>query len=156
LPYSISTIFIARILELENLPSEMLFMLQKEMGMRLAAKQGTKDYGSLSVRVQAFYEVEFLRKVSPKVFYPAPEVDSALLRFVRKPVLMPLEQRQIFVEIVQMAFSQRRKKMIKQLCRKFDREKILKAYELLGIEEGARAETVSVDTFVALSESLSK
>lgn len=78
LPYSISTIFIARMLDLPEPPEAMFFMLQREMGERLAAPVGTKDYGALSVRTQLRYEVKLEKIVPPEVFFPPPEVDSAI------------------------------------------------------------------------------
>ena len=81
LPYSISTIFIARMLDLPDPPREMFFMLQREMGERLAAAPGTKEYGALSVRTQLRYTVKIEKLVPPEVFFPPPEVESAVVSF---------------------------------------------------------------------------
>ena len=83
LPYSISTIFIARMLDLPNPPESMFFMLQREMGERLSAVPGTKNYGALSVRTQLRYDVKLEKIVPPEVFFPPPEVDSAIVSFRR-------------------------------------------------------------------------
>ena len=83
LPYAISSVFIARMLELDEPPERMFFMLQREMGERLAAAPGSRDYGSLTVRAGFEYRVRIERIVPPEVFYPPPEVESALVEFSR-------------------------------------------------------------------------
>ncbi len=150
LPYSITSPFIARMTDLETPPSEMLFMLQKETGMRLASGPGTKNYGSLSVFVQSVYTVEYLRGVAPQVFFPAPEVDSAIVKFTRRKDYPSLSDRKILHKLVRTAFSQRRKKMFKQIVTVFDREKTEKAYASMAISMNARAEELTVKQFMAM------
>lgn len=154
LPYSISSPFIADTLQIETPPTEMIFMLQKETGMRLSSGPGTKNYGSLSVTVQAVYNVEYLRTVSPQVFFPVPEVESAILKFTRKKDYLPLVEREIFRNLVRTAFSQRRKKMFKQISAIFDPVKITTAMNSLNISKDARAEELTVKQFVALAKML--
>ena len=152
LPYSISTIFIAKMLELEKRPTEMLFMLQKEMALRIASGPGTKNYGALSVRCQAVYDVEYMRTIPPQVFYPPPEVESAIARFVEKKDAPATEVLSLLEKIVRPAFAQRRKKMRGVLKHTFDLEKIDKALEATGISPDARPETIDVKTFVKFAE----
>ena len=156
LPYSVSTPFLAKLLRLSQPPKEMIFMLQKEMGMRLAANIGTKNYGGLSVRTQALYDVKILKKVPPQVFHPEPGVDSAVVQFVLKSQPLKLEIRELFENLIKTAFTQRRKIMLKQVYRNFDKDKILSVYEELGINSNTRAEQLSPETFVAFAECLSK
>ncbi|OGV34970.1 MAG: ribosomal RNA small subunit methyltransferase A [Lentisphaerae bacterium GWF2_45_14] len=156
LPYSISTIFIARMLELEKRPAEMLFMLQKEMALRIASGPGTKNYGALSVRCQAIYDVEYMRTVPPQVFYPPPEVESAIVRFREKKDVPALELLSILEKIVRPAFSQRRKKMRGVLKHLFDLERLDRALAEAGISHDARPEQLDVKTFIKFAELLSK
>lgn len=156
LPYSISTIFIARMLELANRPTQMLFMLQKEMAQRIAAGPGTKNYGALSVRCQAVYNVEYMRTVPPQVFYPPPEVDSAIARFAEKKDVPAPEVLATLEKIVRPAFAQRRKKMRGVLKHTLDIEKIDKALEACGISPDARPETIDVKTFIKFASLMSQ
>ncbi|HBC87434.1 MAG TPA: ribosomal RNA small subunit methyltransferase A [Lentisphaeria bacterium] len=152
LPYSITSPFIGAMIDLETPPSEMLFMLQKETGLRLASGPGTKNYGSLSVRVQSVYQVEYLRGVARQVFYPPPEVDSAIVKFTRRKEFPSLTERQLLFNLVRTAFSHRRKKMFKQIAAVFDPEKITAALNSLGVTKDARAEELTVKQFVALAK----
>ncbi len=156
LPYSVSTPFLAKLLRLSKPPKEMIFMLQKEMGMRLAANIGTKNYGGLSVRTQALYDVKILKKVPPQVFHPEPGVDSAVVQFVLKKETLKLEQRELFETLIKSAFTQRRKVMAKQLFRNFDKDKVLAAYEELNINPNTRAEQLTPEIFIALADYLAK
>lgn len=152
LPYSISSPFIAKLLESPCLPAEMLFLLQKETAQRLAAKVKTKNYGALSVRVQSVFDVSLVRTIPPAVFYPPPEIDSALVRFTRKTNLLDADQMRQLTKTVKAAFSQRRKKMIKALSGVYGKEKCLAVFEQLGISTNARAEELSPEEFLQLSD----
>lgn len=154
LPYAISSIFIARLLELEQLPEVMLFMLQKEMAQRLAADTRTKNYGALSVRVQQCFSVEIIREVPPEVFCPPPAVNSALAFFRRKDVVPPVALRKKLSAVVKTAFAQRRKQMQKVLCGNFPPETVKNAFTTLGLPPEIRPEVVPVETFVQLAELL--
>ncbi len=156
LPYSITSPFIATMLNLEAPPLEMLFMLQKETGLRLASGPGTKNYGSLSVLVQSAYVVEYLRGVSPQVFFPAPEVDSAIVKFTIRKEIPPLQERKLLHKLVRAAFSQRRKKMYKQVVAAFAKEEVDKAYASMGISMNARAEELTVKQFLAMAKIVEK
>lgn len=154
LPYSISSIFIARLLELENPPLSMCFMLQKEMAMRMSADKTTKNYGSLSVRAQSVYEVEIIRNVPPQVFHPQPEVDSAIVEFRRHNSFPDSTVRAKAFNIVKTAFSQRRKKMIKPLSALYPREQLEAAYAKLGYNEDIRPNHLDPAQFMRLAAEL--
>jgi 16S rRNA (adenine1518-N6/adenine1519-N6)-dimethyltransferase len=154
LPYSISSPFIAKIIETSCPPSEMLFLLQKETALRFAANVKTKNYGSLSVRVQTVFNVKVIRTIPPNVFYPAPEVDSALVRFTRKESFPSPEKVEELSITVKAAFSQRRKKMIKALSAVYGKDKTLNIFKELGIDTNARAEELSPDEFLILNNAL--
>ena len=151
LPYSISSIFIVRLLELINPPREMFFMLQKEMGQRLAATISTKNYGALSVRAQYLYQVELVKIVPPQVFFPPPGVDSALVSFRLRDEIPPWEQRRKFNSIVKVAFAQRRKQLFKVLAGNFPPASLEQAFEKLGIPREIRPEALTVSQFAQLA-----
>ena len=112
LPYNISTPLLALALALPEPPQRLVLMLQREVAERLAARHDTPDYGALSILVQVGYAVRIVRKLSPSVFYPAPEVESAVVRFDRLAVpLLPEKEEGLFHDFVKKGFSQRRKKL---------------------------------------------
>jgi 16S rRNA (adenine1518-N6/adenine1519-N6)-dimethyltransferase len=154
LPYSASTPFTARILECPLPPAGMLFILQKETGLRFAAAPGTKNYGALSVRVQAVFDVQLLRSIPPDVFFPAPDVESALVRFTRKKEYPSPEKIRLLTETVKTAFSQRRKKLINTFAPVYGREKSLKVLASLGISADVRPEELSPSDFLKTTEKL--
>lgn len=155
LPYSISSVFIARMLELENPPERMFFMLQREMGERLAASTGTKAYGALSVRVQFDYEVRIERIVPAEVFYPPPEVDSALVEFLRRREFsLTKPQREKLRGIVNTAFSQRRKQLGKVLGGVYGRAEAAAALSAAGIAPEIRPDKLSCADYLRLAQGL--
>ena len=108
-PYNISSQIIFKILENKALIPEAGGMFQKEVALRLAAKEGSKTYGILSVLTQAFYEVEYLFSVPPSVFNPPPKVDSGVIRLTRKDDQQLPVNEALFFKVVKTAFNQRRK-----------------------------------------------
>jgi len=154
LPYAISSVYIARLLSLSRPPQGMLFMLQKEMGLRLAAAPRTPDYGALSVRTQLLYDVEILRTVPPQVFMPPPAVGSALVSFKLKKSIPSLAERELLTNVVKEAFAQRRKMMFKQLARRWGHDAVANAFALLSIPSETRAEELPPETFLRLAKEL--
>ncbi|MBO4304390.1 MAG: ribosomal RNA small subunit methyltransferase A [Lentisphaeria bacterium] len=155
LPYSCGSVFLANTLSLKNPPSEMIVMLQKEVAERFSASPGTESYGSFTVRLQVLYETEILKIVPPDVFCPPPDVDSAILRLKRKKDLLPLPVLKVFNDLVKSSFAHRRKKMLKQACAFFPRERVLEAMLLAGVDPDIRAEKVTLDEFRKMAFSLS-
>lgn len=154
LPYYITTPLIMHVLEDSEKVSELVIMVQKEVGERLCAAPGSKAYGAVTVMVQYAATVARAFDVSRHAFVPAPEVDSTILH------LIPYEKRPIQAQsdavlrhIVKAAFSQRRKTLRNSLsslgC---DKALIRQALEAAGIEDSRRAETLSVAEFVALAD----
>jgi 16S rRNA (adenine1518-N6/adenine1519-N6)-dimethyltransferase len=135
LPYYISTPLLMECLRLPGVPAPLFFLMQKEVGRRLAGAPGSKTYGSLSVLVQAGYEVALVRTLPGSVFYPPPEVDSVAVQLVprRQPLVAP-EERGRFADVVQRGFSQRRKKLS----------------NLLPVPDSRRAEELSPPQWVEL------
>lgn len=158
LPYAISSVFIAKMLECINPPETMFFMLQKEMGERLAADCGTKAYGALSVRTQLLYKVVIEKIVSPQVFCPPPEVDSALVSFklVHKMPL-PSGVAKIFTPLVKALFNQRRKQIGKILSQVINsKERSVKILEQCGFSADLRPDKLSVSDFISLAAAIAE
>jgi len=155
LPYAISSVFIAKIVESANQPVSMFFMLQKEMGERLAAGPGTKAYGALSVRTQLFYDVEIAKIVPPQVFCPPPEVDSALVAFVRNCRTAENIHPELFTPLVRNLFNQRRKQIGKVLGQAIgSKEKAARILADCGFAPELRPDKLSVDDFIKLADSV--
>src|SRR5438034_3641027 len=87
LPYNISSALLVKFLEHPSPISLWMFMLQKEMALRLSASPSTRDYGSLTLHTQLHHRVQYLRTISAGVFFPKPEVDSALVRMLPRDPL---------------------------------------------------------------------
>lgn len=154
LPYYITTPLIMHVLEDSEKVSELVIMVQKEVGERLCAAPGSKAYGAVTVMVQYAATVARAFDVGRHAFVPAPEVDSTILH------LIPYEKRPIQAQsdavlrrVVKAAFSQRRKTLRNSLsslgC---DKALIKQALEAASIEYSRRAETLSVAEFVALAD----
>lgn len=155
LPYSISSVFIARMLELDAPPERMFFMLQREMGERLAALPGTKAYGALSVRVALDYHVRIERIVPPEVFYPPPEVESALVEFRRhREFALTREQRAKVRGVVNSAFAQRRKQLGKVLGGVYGRGNALRALGEAGIAPEIRPDKLTCRDYLQVAKGL--
>ena len=153
LPYYVSSQVLIKFLEYPNPISLWLLMLQKELAKRLNAKPGTKDYGALTLKIQSHYQVEYLRTVSANVFLPKPEVDSALVRITpRNQNEFPAYNPAIFEKLVRRGFSQRRKQLGK-LVRE-DAPNWETITPGLGINPHARAEDLSLEQWIALTNCL--
>jgi len=135
LPYYISTPLLMECLRLPGTPARLFFLVQKEVGQRLASLPGNKTYGALSVLVQSGYEVAMVRTLPGSVFYPPPEVESVAVQLTPRtqPLVNP-QDRERFAAVVQRGFSQRRKKLS----------------NLLPTDDGRRAEHLSPEEWVGL------
>ncbi len=154
LPYAISSVFIARLLTLDNPPTNWFFMLQKEMAQRLAADVKTKNYGALSVRAQLMYKLDLVRVVPPEVFYPPPAVESALLAAELLSDIPPEVERRKVDTIARMSFHQRRKKLTNTLGASFGSDCVAEALTTIGVSVDARPENLTCDDFLRLSRCL--
>ncbi len=147
LPYSISTPFAISMAALERPPDSMLFLLQKDTAKRFAAGVSSPDYSAASVILQSRYSVKLLRSIPSQVFFPAPEVSSALVEFRLREDGAPANFPS-FMSFVKQAFSRRRKKMQTNLGVYPGMREL---FEAMGISENARAEELSPDEFVRLN-----
>ena len=160
LPYYVTTPIIMKLLE-EQLPIRgIVCMLQKEVADRIAAEPGTKEYGSLSIAIQYYTKAETVMIVPKTVFIPQPNVDSAVIRLIKreKPLVEVIDEK-FFFTVTRASFAQRRKtiqnNLVSQLPNgKEKKEAILSALEKAGIDPTRRGETLSIEEFGKLSDEL--
>jgi len=156
LPYSISTPFIIAILT-GRLPVEcMVLTLQRDIVDRLLARPGTKEYGVLSVIAQLFSDVELLRQLPPEVFWPVPQVESAIVRMTvrRERALEWIPDLSLFNRLVRCIFQSRRKTLINSLLKlglpSLSKEAAMDVLKGLGLEPRIRGEALDPEGFTAL------
>jgi 16S rRNA (adenine1518-N6/adenine1519-N6)-dimethyltransferase len=142
-PYNISSQLFFRILENRQQVTEVVCMLQKEVARRIASPPGSKEYGILSVLLQAYYHIDYLFSVPPQVFNPPPKVQSAVIRLTRNERLFLPCDDNLFVKLVKTAFNQRRKVLqnsLKSLClpENMKDEIFRKRPEQLGVDDFIR------------------
>lgn len=147
-PYNISTQIMFRVLDWKDQVPCVVGMFQKEVAQRIAAKHGNKDYGILSVLIQAFYQVEYLFEVSETCFNPPPKVKSAVIRINRLEQAYDIRNERKFFNLVKTAFGQRRKQLRNPLKTLFEKEVLQDSFFT------KRAEELTVADFVALSHKM--
>lgn len=158
LPYYVTTPIIMMLLE-EQIPvSDIVVMIQKEVAERISAKPSTKAYGALSVATQYYSEPRIIAKVPRTVFMPQPNVDSIVIRMtIRENPPVELQNPELFFKVVKAAFGQRRKTLHNALhAGGFGSNKDETAKMLLagGIEPSRRGETLSIEEFATLSNTI--
>ena len=155
LPYSVASPILVELASNVHPPERMTATLQIEVARRLMAKGGADDYGLLSLLVQLRFEPKGMFKIPSGCFFPPPDVDSACITLVRRErELLPESLRPTFVRIVKRAFSQRRKMMVKLLKQDWPVERLAAAIASLQISPLIRAEAVTLEQFVRLTEIL--
>lgn len=158
LPYYITTPIIFKLLDHSDVISSMYFMVQKEVCTRLTACEGNKDYGSLSVliKLNGIAKQEFI--VTRNCFYPAPNVDSAIVSIVISKDDCSLKNDPNFLKFVQNIFEQKRKTLYNNISSKYDvsKEKVYKVFKEIGLEESVRAEKLSLEKIIKIYELLIK
>lgn len=159
LPYYITTPIIMRFLE-EKLPfTTLTVMVQKEVAQRMAARPGQKEYGALSVAVQYYTNPRVVCKVPASVFMPRPKVDSMVIALDRRHS-PPAEvyDRDIFFKVVRGAFAKRRKTLLNNLTsgdlEEWSKQDILEILEDSGIDPQKRGETLSIQQFAIIANSM--
>ncbi|HOB25023.1 MAG TPA: 16S rRNA (adenine(1518)-N(6)/adenine(1519)-N(6))-dimethyltransferase RsmA, partial [Kaistella sp.] len=145
-PYNISSQILFKIIDYYGQIPEMVGMFQKEVAERTAAVPRTKDYGILSVLVQALYDVKYLFTVHENVFNPPPKVKSGVIKLTRNPKEGLQGNDVLFKQIVKAGFNQRRKKLSNAL-KVLNIPENLKTHPFLD----KRAEELSVEDFIAFT-----
>jgi 16S rRNA (adenine1518-N6/adenine1519-N6)-dimethyltransferase len=150
-PYNISSQILFKVLDNRQQVVEVVGMFQKEVAERCASKPGSKDYGILSVFLQAYYKVEYLFTVKAGVFNPPPKVLSAVIRLTRNDAVQLNCDEKLFWQVVKAGFNQRRKTLRNALSSLINKEKMTNEPAL-----DLRAERLSVDDFVNLTNKISE
>ena len=152
IPYNISTQILFRLVEFRSVISEAVLMFQKEVADRVVAAPGGKDYGIPSVLAGMFAEISKVLSVPASCFYPAPKVDSVVLKMVfRKAPLVDLADTECFFRVVKAAFTQRRKTLLNNLKSAYGSDLSVDDLEAVlrrtGIDGRRRGETLSIEEF---------
>ena len=154
LPYYVTTPLIMRFLESDLKYLSLTLTVQKEVGERLCAKEGTADYGAVTVSVQSYCDVEIKRIIDKKMFYPAPKVDSCVIKLTPHGNKFAVKDRAVFNRTVRAVFCARRKTLENNLKAAFSltKEQCEEIFEAMGLPPMIRGEKLSVSQFVTLSE----
>ena len=160
LPYYITTPILMHLIE-SGIPfSEFVVMMQKEVADRISAQPNTKAYGSLSIAVQYYMTAKVAFIVPRTVFVPAPNVDSAILKMVRRPEpAVAVEDESFFFKISKASFTHRRKTLWNNLTGYFGKteevkDKLTKALDQAGLSPSVRGEALSLEEFASLADAL--
>ena len=160
LPYYITTPILMHLIE-SGIPfSEFVVMMQKEVADRISAKPNTKAYGSLSIAVQYYMTAKVAFIVPRTVFVPAPNVDSAILKMVRRPEpAVSVEDENFFFKVSKACFTHRRKTLWNNLTGYFGKteevkDKLTKALDQAGLAPSVRGEALSLAEFASLADAL--
>ena len=159
LPYNITTPILWKLIAHQKEIHNCVLMMQKEVAERIVAGPGGKDYGALTIGVGYHAEATLIATLSPENFYPAPKVDSALLKLtMRQSPKVDVEDEALFFKIVRTAFRTRRKMLKNALVRgRFaSADGLAVAFEELGIAPERRPETLDISEFAALANFLAQ
>lgn len=161
LPYYITTPIIMGLLESELPVETMVLMMQKEVASRLEAKPSTKAYGSLSIALQYYTEVEVAFTVPRTVFMPQPNVESAIIRLdIRPEPVVQVKNQALFMKLIRASFQQRRKtiwnNLRKSLEFKEQEEGLREAFVHSGIDPSRRGESLTIQEFAQLADAISE
>ncbi len=154
LPYYITTAILTKILNESKYIKQLTVMMQQEVAQRICGTPSTKDYNALSVLIQYYTNTTNAIKVPSSVFFPAPKVDSSVVLIKKKDTITnKVLDEKYFKTFIYTIFAQRRKTLINNLKKlpKFDYEKTSEIFNELNIDLSVRAEKLSVDEIVNLT-----
>jgi 16S rRNA (adenine1518-N6/adenine1519-N6)-dimethyltransferase len=155
LPFYITSDIVLRILELHNNIERAVIMVQREVADRIAAEPGSRDYGLLSATAQLFARVDNLFTLPPGAFDPPPKVHSSVLRLTMEPRMSQLKvQAGPFLEMLKLAFAQKRKTLVNNLKGRYDDKVVRAALKTAGVRTDVRAEALSLENMAALFRAL--
>ena len=153
LPYYVTTPIITKFIE-EKIPvDKIVVMVQKEVGDRFKAKPNTKEYNSLSVYLNYYFDIKKILDVSRNVFIPKPNVDSIVVEFSRKSETYKLKNERLFFQIVKDSFVQKRK-TLKNNLKGYNLEKIEESLNKYGYDLNVRAEQLPIEVFIDIANNL--
>lgn len=155
LPYYITTPIIMKFVEESIMPDKFVIMVQKEVAYRLAASVGSRDYGSLTVFLNYYYDIKKLFDVSRNCFTPKPNVDSAIVEMKIKKDRLEVLDMELFKKIVRDSFFYKRK-TIRNNLKGYDLDIIEMVLNKYGFDLGVRAENLKLEIFVEMVNELTK
>jgi 16S rRNA (adenine1518-N6/adenine1519-N6)-dimethyltransferase len=159
IPYNITGSILEKLLGTIAQPAttaykSIVLLVQKEVGDRLTATPGNKAYGALSVRVQYLASCELICTVPAKAFYPPPKVDSAVVKLLPRPIQTPANNPHQLETLIKLGFASRRKMLRNNLKSIIEPEQLTQLLEQLNIDPQARAENLSLEQWINLSNKL--
>ncbi len=155
LPYYITTPIILKIIEDKIDVDKIVVMVQKEVGNRFSAQPNTKDYNSLSVYLNYYFNVKKLIDVSRNIFIPVPNVDSIVVEMTKKEQKLVLKNKDLFFKIVRDSFKFKRKNLRNNL-KNYDLAKIEDVLKKYSFDLSNRAEQLNIEVFAEISNKLSE
>jgi len=161
LPYGVATPLVAELVMKDPPPERLVFTVQEEVGERLMAKPGTREYGPVGVLVQALADVEILRRLGPSVFWPQPKVYSAMLRVHPMTTFRKrIADLAVFRRTIEGLFAHRRKRAAKSLALSDELGRSAEQWAArladVGLDPEARGEMYAVDEIIHLANTLAK
>lgn len=154
LPYYITTPIIEKLVENDLPCKDMTIMVQKEVADRMKADEKVKDYSSLSVFIKFYANLINGFKVPKSVFMPQPKIDSQVLKLDLRIYDEDVDRNTLF-KLVRAGFNKRRKTILNSLSSVAEKEELKEVFEKLGLKENLRAENLSLDDFINISNELS-
>lgn len=153
LPYYITTPIIIKLIE-ERIPvDKIVVMVQKEVGNRFKARPNTKEYNSLSIFLNYYFNVKKIMDVSRNVFNPKPNVDSIVVMFDKKEAKLKLKNEETFFKLIKDSFKQKRK-TLKNNLKDYDLQKVEEILKKHNMDLTIRAEAISLEIFVEIANNL--
>lgn len=153
LPYYITTPIIVKFIEDQVPVDKIVVMVQKEVGDRFKAQPNTKDYNSLSIYLNYYFDVKKILDVSKNVFIPKPNVDSIVVEFTKKENKYELKDEKLFFNLVKDSFTQKRKTLRNNL-KQYDLDKIEQVLNKYNFDLSKRAEQIPIEVFVDIANNL--
>lgn len=154
LPYYITTPIVNKFIDDGIFPDKLVLMMQKEVAMRFSAKVNSKDYGSLTVLLNYYYDIKRLFDVSKNSFFPKPRVDSSVISMDLKNDRLKVENMCVFKKLVKDSFRHKRKNLRNNLD-DYDLDKISRILKKYDMDLNVRAESVSLEIFVDIANQIS-
>ena len=156
LPYYITTPLVTKLLEESEKVESLSIMVQEEVAERFCAREGTPEYGSITAAIALKGSAKIVKRVSRNLFYPRPNVDSAVVKITFERGRLPVRSEKMYRAAVRCAFLSRRKTLENNLVNVFgfSRETAKEVLFKAGVEEKARGETLSLERMARLSDVL--
>ncbi len=159
IPYNITGPIIEKLLGTISKPADrqlesIVLLVQKEVGQRLVAVPNNKIYGALTVRVQYLADCEITCDVPAKDFYPRPKVDSVVVKITPRKIAQPADNPKLLESLIKVGFSSRRKMLKNNLKSIVDQDKLNEILTQLQLNPQVRAENLSVEEWIKLSNNL--